>query len=113
MPFDIVVLNEEFKFIGEARLDPGVHGMLWRKIVNLDDYPNLGKAKEDKEDVIFAPEEVPALTQEVEKLEQYIAGDKLMSEDVKQKCLTFVRKLKELCLIAQKQKRSVDFVSGD
>ena len=113
MPFDIVVLDETFKFIGEARLDPGIHGMLWRKIVNLDDYPNLGKAREDKEDVIFMPEEVPALTQEVEKLEQYIVGDKMMSADVKQKCLTFVRKLKELCLIAQKQKRSVDFVSGD
>lgn len=113
MPFDIVVLNEEFKFIGEAHLDPGIHGMLWRKIVNPEDYPYLGKARDDKEDVIFTPEEVPALTREVEKLEQYIVGDKLMSEEVKQRCLTFVRKLKEICLIAQKQKRSVDFVSGD
>ena len=113
MPFDIVVLDESFKFIGEVRLDPGVHGMLWRKIVTLEEYPNLGKAKDDKEDVIFAPEDVPALIREVEKLEEYVAGDKLMSEDVKGKCLTFVRKLKELCLIAQKQKRSVDFVSGD
>jgi hypothetical protein len=113
MPFDIVVLDENFKFIGETHLDPGVHGMLWRKIVNLEDYPNLGKAKEDKEDVIFMPGEVPTLIREVEKLEQYIAGDKLMSEDVKGKCLTFVRKLKEICLTAQKHNRSVDFVSGD
>jgi hypothetical protein len=113
MPFDIVVMDEAFKFIGEAHLDPGIHGMLWRKIVNLEDYPNLGKAREDKEDVIFAPEEVPALIREVDKLEEYLAGDKLMSEDVKGKCLTFVKKLKELCLIAQMHKRSVDFVAGD
>jgi hypothetical protein len=113
MPFDIVVMDEAFKFIGEAHLDPGVHGMLWRKIVNPEDYPNLAKARDDKEDVIFRPEEVPALTREAEKLEEYLAGDKLMSADVKEKCLTFVRKLKELCLTAQKHNRSVDFVSGD
>jgi hypothetical protein len=113
MPFDIVVMDEDFKFIGEAHLDPGVHGMLWRKIVNQEDYPNLGKAREDKEDVIFRPEEVPALTREVEKLEAYLASDKLMSEDVKERCLTFVRKLEELCLAAQEHNRSLDFVSGD
>ena len=45
MPFDIVVLDENFKFIGEARLDPGVHGMLWRKIVNTGGLPEPGKGQ--------------------------------------------------------------------
>ncbi|MHB8174384.1 MAG: hypothetical protein ACYDFU_08015 [Nitrospirota bacterium] len=113
MPFDIVVFDDNYKFIKELHLDTGVHGALWRKIVNPADYPNLGKAVDDKEDVIFAPEELQALTLEVERLEQYLMGEKMMSPEVKEKCLAFTGKLKEICLIAQTQNKSVDFVAGE
>ncbi len=113
MPFDIVVFDDEYKFIKELHLDPGIHGALWRRIINPADYPNLGRATGDKEDVIFAQEDVPDLITEVEKLENYLHDEKMMSPEVKGKCLNFIGKLKEICLIARAENKSVDFVAGD
>ncbi len=113
MPFDIVVFDDKYKFMKELHLDPGVHGALWRRIINPADYPNLGKAADDKEDVIFAPEDATALILEVERLEQYLLGENMMSPEVKEKCLNFIGRLKEICLIARTEKKSVDFVAGD
>ncbi len=113
MPFDIVVFDDKYKFIKELSLDPGVHGALWRRIITPAEYPNLGRAADDKEDVIFAQDDVPALVTEIEKLEQYLLAEKMMSPEVKEKCLNFAGKLKEVCLIARSEKKSVDFVAGD
>src|SRR5512143_2517859 len=113
MGLDIVVMDENFSFIRELPLHEAEHGLLFRKIVTPEEYPSLGKAKNDQEDIIFVPDEVPALLSDVVKLEQYLAGEKLMSPDVKKKCVDFVSKLKELCEVALEKKRGVDFVSGE
>lgn len=113
MGLDIVVLDDDFKFIRELPLGEAIHGLLFRKIVTPDEYPNLGKAQNVQEDITFSPDEVPALLADVTKLEKYLAGEKLMSAEVKKKCVDFVARLKDLCMVAVEQKRGVDFVSGD
>jgi hypothetical protein len=113
MGLDIVVMDEDFKFIKELPLLESVHGLLFRKLVTPDKYPFLGRAQNDQEDITFQPEEVPALLADVVKLEQYLGKEKLMSSEVKKKCLDFVSKLKELCEVAIERKRKVEFVSGD
>lgn len=113
MGLDIVVLDEDFKFIRELPLGDAIHGLLFRKIVTPDEYPNLGKAQNVQEDIAFKPDEVPALLADVTKLEKYLTEEKLMSPDVKKKCVDFVSRLKELCLVAVERKRGVEFVSGE
>jgi hypothetical protein len=113
MGLDIVVMDEDYKFIRELPLSESVHGLLFRKIVTPEEYPNLGKAQNDQEDITFLPEEVPALLADVVKLEKYLAEEKLMSPDVKSKCVGFVSRLKDVCDVAIERNRKVEFVSGD
>lgn len=113
MPLDIAVLDENFKYIRTLRLGSIVHGVLFKKIVTTEEYPFLGLAKNDKEDLTFLPEEVPNLVADVEKLEKYLIQDKMMSEEVKGTCLKFTAGLKELCSKAIEIKRNVEFIAGD
>ena len=108
-----MVMDEDFKFIRELPLSESVHGLLFRKIVTQTEYPHLGKAQNDQEDITFLPEETPALLADVVKLERYLAEEKLMAPDIKNKCVDFVSKLKEVCEVAIERNRKVEFVSGD
>ena len=113
MPFDIAVMDEDYKYIKTVRVNEVVAGALFRKLVNVDAYPSLGRAADDKDDIAFLPEEVPALLSDVEKVIAYLEADKLMSAEVKSKCMAFVKDLKEICLIAKREGRSVDFIAGE
>ncbi|HLB24729.1 MAG TPA: hypothetical protein VJM83_00225 [Nitrospirota bacterium] len=113
MAFDIVVFDDDFRFQRELHLDESVHGLLFRKLVTPGDYPSLGRAADTKEDISFDAKELPALLADVTRLESHLASDKLMSPEIKKKCVGFVSKLREMCELALSEGRSVDFVAGD
>ena len=113
MGFDAVVFDDDYKFSKELHFDNAVHELLFRKLVNEETYPYLGKLQNDKEDIIFMPDDLPALMDDIVKLEAYIAGEKLMSQEVKAKCTSFVGKLKDTCVFAIEQKKNLDFIAGE
>ncbi len=113
MPFDIAVMDEDYKYIKTVRVNEVVAGALFRKLINVNDYPSLGRAADDSEDIAFRPDEVPALLSDVEKVIAYIDAEKMMSAEVKGRCMAFLKDLKEICLIAKREGRSVDFIAGD
>jgi len=113
MGFDAVVFDDNFRFSRELHFDNAVHELLFRKLVTEKTYPFLGKLQNDKEDIIFMPEDLPALMDDIKKLEAYLAGEKLMSPEVKAKCAGFVAKLKDMCSFAKQQKKSLDFIAGE
>ncbi len=113
MGFDAVVFDDNFRFSKELHFDTAVHELLFRKLVTEGTYPYLGKLQNDKEDIIFMPEDLSALMDDIKKLEAYLAGEKLMSTEVKAKCTGFVAKLKDMCSFAMEQKKSLDFIAGE
>jgi len=113
MGFDAVVFDDDFKFSKELHFDNAVHELLFRKLVTEETYPYLGKLQNDKEDIIFMPDDLPALMDDIIKLEAYLAEEKLMSPEVKAKCTGFVGKLKDTCSFAIKQNKSLDFIAGE
>ena len=113
MGFDAVVFDDNFRFSRELHFDNAVHELLFRKLVTEEIFPYLGKLQNDKEDIIFMPEDLPALMDDIKKLEAYFAGEKLMSPEVKAKCTGFVGKLKDTCSFAMEQKKSLDFIAGE
>ena len=113
MGFDAVVLDDDFNFSNQLHFDNAVHELLFRKLVTEEIYPYLGKLKNDKEDIIFMPEDLPALMDDIVKLEAYLAEEKLMSQEVKAKCTGFLGKLKDSCSFAIEHNRSLDFIAGE
>lgn len=113
MGFDAVVFDDDFKFSKELHFDNAVHELLFRKLVTEETYPYLGKLKNDKEDIIFAPDELPVLMEDIVKLETYLDGEKLMSPEVKAKCTGFIGKLKDTCSFAMEQNKNLDFIAGE
>jgi hypothetical protein len=59
------------------------------------------------------PDDLPALMDDIKKLEAYLAGEKLMSPEVKAKCTGFVAKLKDICTVAMNGNKSLDFIAGE
>jgi hypothetical protein len=113
MGFDAIVFDDDFKFSKELHIDNAVHELLFRKLVTEETYPYLGKLKNDKEDLIFMPEDLPALMDDIVKLEAYLAEESPMSPEVKAKCTGFVGKLKDMCSFAMEQEKSLDFIAGE
>ena len=113
MPFDIAVMDEDYKYIKTVRVNEVVAGALFRKLVNVNDYPSLGRAADDTDDIAFRPDEIPALLADVEKVIAYLEAEKMMSAEVKGKCSAFLKDLKEICLIAKREDRSVEFIAGE
>jgi len=113
MPLDIAVLDDDYRYKKHIHLDKMIHGVLFKKLVTEKDYPSLGRAADESEDITITPEELPAFKADVVKLEKYLKKEKLMSEEVKGRCLAFVLALKEICVLAGKEKRNVEFVAGE
>ncbi|MGA2193390.1 MAG: hypothetical protein ABSG42_08470 [Nitrospirota bacterium] len=113
MPFDAVVMDGDFQFIGQLRVPESVHVALFRKLVTGEEYPSLGKLRKDDNDISFSKEELPGLVSDIGKLRDYLENENMMSAEVKEKCLDFIRRLGELAAAAVERGRSLDFVAGD
>jgi hypothetical protein len=113
MSLDIGVLDDDFRYMRHLRIEKMVHGVLFKKLVTPAGYPSLGKAQDESEDITFSPLDIPALLKDVVKLEKHLKKDKLMSAEVKGKCLEFVSTLKEICEVARKEGRNVEFIAGE
>ena len=75
MPLDIAVLDDDFRYIKHMHLDKVIHGVLFKKLVTEKDYPYLGKAKNEAEDITIPPEDVRYLVEDIEKVEALIARE--------------------------------------
>ena len=113
MPLDIGVLDDQYRYMRHMHIDKVIHGVLFRKLVKTDDYPSLGRAEDDSEDITVTPEEIPALLKDVSRLEGYLDKETRMSAEVKGRCLEFVRGLREICEVALKEGRNVEFIAGE
>jgi len=112
MPLDVGIFNDEYRFQKTLHIDQRLHGALFRKLVTIEDYPSLGKASDESEDITFTPADVPALKADIKKLEGVLKKTP-MSDEVKGKCKEFLAGLKEMCAIALKEKRNVEFIAGE
>lgn len=113
MPLDIAVLDDDFRYKKHIHIDSMIQGVLFKKLVTPEEYPNLGKAKNDAEDITIRPTVIPALIADLDKLEAYLKSEKLMSAEVKGRCLEFVADVREICEIALKDNKNVEFIAGE
>jgi len=113
MGLDVGVLDDEVRYIKTLHIDQSLHETLFRKLVTTEEYPSLGKARKEAEDITFAPGDVPGLLADVTKLEGHIKSDIPMSAEVKGRCLDFLKNMKDICDIALKENRNVEFIAGE
>jgi len=113
MPLDIAVLDDDFRYKRHIHIDSMIHGVLFKKLVTPENYPQLGKAKNEAEDITVRPAMIPALVADLDKLEAYLKSEKLMSAEVKGRCLEFVAGVREVCEVALKDNKNVEFVAGE
>jgi len=113
MPLDVGVFDEQYRYKKHLHIDKAIHGLLFKKLVTEEEYPSLGRAKDESEDITVTPAEIPALVKDLTKLEKYLKKEKLMSPEVKVRCMEFVATMKDICQVAKKDKKNVEFIAGE
>ncbi|MBI5189887.1 MAG: hypothetical protein HZA22_04375 [Nitrospirae bacterium] len=113
MPLDVAVLDDQYRYKKHMHIDKAIHGTLFKKIVTTADYPSLGLAHDESEDITIAPDMVADLAADIDRLEAYLKAEAPMSEEVKARCLAFTAALKDICAVAMAEGRAVEFVAGE
>jgi len=113
MALDVAVLGDDYRYLKHIHIDKTIQGVLFKNIVTEKDYPSLGKARYDAEDITFTPEDIPALIADLEKLEEYLKTKAPMSDEVKGRCLKFTQDMLDICGTALNGNKNVEFVAGE
>lgn len=113
MPLDVAVLGDDYRYLKHLHIDRIIHGVLFKKVVTPEGYPSLGRAQYEEEDITFTPEDIPALTADLDKLEAYIKNEATMSGEVKGRCMEFVSTMRDICETALEEGRNVEFIAGE
>jgi hypothetical protein len=113
MALDVAVLGDDYRYLKHIHIDNIIKGVLFKKMVTEKDYPSLGKARHDDEDITFTPENIPSLVADLQKLESYLKTSAPMSDDVKGRCLKFTKDMLDICTTALDNNKNVEFVAGE
>lgn len=113
MPLDVAVFDDEFRYKRHLHIDTMIHGVLFKKLVTVAEYPVLGQAKDESEDITVRPNKIPELVADLDKLENYLNTESIMSDEVKARCMEFVAAMKDICAVAAEDKKNVEFVAGE
>jgi len=113
MALDVAVLGDDYRYLKHIHIDKSIQGVLFKKIVTEKDYPSLGKARYDAEDITFTPDDIPALVSDLERLEKYLKIEAPMSDEVKGRCLKFTTDMLDICSTALNANKNIEFVAGE
>lgn len=113
MGLDIAVLDDEFKYMRHIHIDSMIHSVLFKKLVNVIDYPTLGKASDEREDITIRPKMIPELISDLDRLDTYLDSESIMSPEVKARCREFVKGVREMGEVAMEDGRNVEFIAGE
>lgn len=113
MHHDIAILDDDYRYKKHYHMHENVYGVLFKKLVTAEEYPTLAKAKADEEDLTVTPEETPMLRADLEKLEDFLKNQGMMSDEVLNRCLGFIREMEDFCDISVKEGRNIEFIAGE